>query len=195
MGRVVTSGGKTQQRAVSDAEDEGCMRRLAAGEVRALAPLYERHRGMVMTILRQTLRTHSDAEDLCHDVFLALKAMAPRFRAGGSVRSLLVGIAARKAKKQGAVAWVRRTLLEQNTPAAEPRSEPQRRVEAGRDAEKMLQSLPEDWRTVVLLNLVEGWTAEEIAEALGISPNTVFTRLHRARERIREQWPDDGGTP
>ncbi|MBL9038211.1 MAG: helix-turn-helix domain-containing protein, partial [Archangium sp.] len=49
-------------------------------------------------------------------------------------------------------------------------------------------------RTVVLLNLVEGWTAEEIGEALGLSPNTVFTRLHRARQQLRGAL-DEGVMP
>jgi RNA polymerase sigma factor (sigma-70 family) len=101
-----------------------------------------------------------------------------------------VGIAVRKAKKFGAVSWVRRNLLDRYTSREDIGSgEGADRVDAGRDAERMLASLPEGWRTVVVLNLVEGWTAEEIAASLGISPNTVFTRIFRARQQLRAQWP------
>lgn len=144
-----------------------------------------------MSVLRQHLRSPNEAEDLCQNVFLALKDMAPRIRPNSSVRGLLVGIAVRKAKKFGAVAWVRKTLLERHQPREEAMGgQAQLRVDAGHDAQRMLASLPEGWRTVLVLNLVEGWTAEEIAVSLGISPNTVFTRIFRARQQLREQWPN-----
>ncbi len=143
-----------------------------------------------MSVLRQHLRSTSEAEDLCQNVFLALRDMAPRIRPNSSIRALLVGIAMRKAKKFSAVSWVRRTLIDRNVSRDEGFTDSSSRVDAGRDAQKMLSGLPEEWRTVVVLNLVEGWTAEEIAVSLGISPNTVFTRLFRARKQIREQWPE-----
>jgi RNA polymerase sigma factor (sigma-70 family) len=80
----------------------------------------------------------------------------------------------------------RGTLIDRNVSREEPTTSPQLRVDAGRDAERLLSKLPEEWRTVVVLNVVEGWTAEEIAASLGVSPNTVFTRLYRARQRIKE---------
>lgn len=162
------------------------MRRLASGDLHALAPLYERHRGVVMRVLRQHMQGAGDLEDLCHDVFLALREMAARFRPGGSVRSLLVGIAVRKARKTGLGAWVRRNLLERRGAAPPAPATPHVQVDARLDADTMLRALPEEWRTVVVLHVVEGWTGEEIAEALGVSPNTVATRIWRARQRIRE---------
>ncbi|MBL9037529.1 MAG: RNA polymerase sigma factor [Archangium sp.] len=170
---------------MSDDDDERCMQRLAAGDVRALGVLYARHRGVVMSVLRQHRQTPTDAEDLCHDVFLALKGFAPKFRAGASVRALLVGIASRKGLKWNAVSWLRRSLLDRHQPHDAPTAQPHAQLDARHDAQRLLARLPEGWRTVVLLNLVEGWTAEEIGEALGLSPNTVFTRLHRARQQLR----------
>lgn len=143
-----------------------------------------------MSVLRQHLRSPSEAEDLCQNVFIALRDMASRVRPNASVRGLLVGIAVRKAKKFSAVSWVRRNLLDRHQSRDEHSEGEHARVDAGRDAERMLAGLPEDWRTVVVLNLIEGWTAQEIAASMGISPNTVFTRLFRARQQIREQWPD-----
>ncbi len=144
-----------------------------------------------MSVLRQHLRSASEADDECQNVFLALRDMAARIRPGSSVRGLLVGIAVRKAKKFSAVSWVRRNLLERHASRENESAGGQRRVDAARDAQLMLSTLPEDWRTVVILNLVEGWTAEEIAASMGISPNTVFTRLFRARQQIRAKWPEE----
>lgn len=138
-----------------------------------------------MNVLRHQVR-ESELDDLCQEVFLTFAQVAHRLRAGVTVRAFLVGIAAKKGKKSGVVEWVRARLIDRHVSKEEPTASPQLRVDAGRDAERLLAQLPEDWRTVVVLNVVEGWTAEEIAASLGVSPNTVFTRLHRARARIRE---------
>lgn len=138
-----------------------------------------------MNVLRQSTR-ESDLDDVCQEVFLTFSKIAQRLTPGVPVRSFLVGIAAKKGKKAGVMEWVRSRLLSRNVSKEEGASSPHLRVDAGRDAERLLAMLPEEWRTVVVLNLVEGWTAEEIAASLGVSPNTVHTRLFRARQKIRE---------
>lgn len=184
MGRSLNRQGIPDEFLVSD-DDEACVRRLVAGDLRALGPLYTRHKGVVMNVLRHQAR-ESEIEDLCQEVFLTFSKIADRLRPGVSVRSFLVGIAAKKGKKTGVMEWVRSRLLDRNVSKDEVMPAPQARVDAGYDAERLLSKLPEEFRTVVVLNVVEGWTAEEIAASLGVSPNTVFTRLHRARQKIRE---------
>jgi RNA polymerase sigma-70 factor, ECF subfamily len=138
-----------------------------------------------MNVLRHQAR-ESELDDLCQEVFLTFAQVAGRKRPGVTVRAFLVGIAANKGKKSTVVQWVRQRLIDRHVSKDEPTSSPQDRVDAGRDAERLLAMLPEDWRTAVVLNVVEGWTAEEIAESMGVSTNTIFTRLFRARQRIRE---------
>jgi RNA polymerase sigma-70 factor (ECF subfamily) len=48
-----------------------------------------------------------------------------------------------------------------------------------------LTSLPVAQRTVIALRDVEGWSAEEVCEALEISPGNQRLLLHRARSRVR----------
>lgn len=167
-------------------DDEEHLRRLAKGDLQALGPLYERHRGVVMTVLRGQRAPTLELEELCQEVFLTLAKIAHRFSPPASVRSFIVGIAVRTAKKARAMSWLRGKLLLRNTPREEGQTTPHQRSDAAREAERLLSELPEDWRTVVLLNLVEGWTAEEIAASLGVKPSTIYTRLHRARARIHE---------
>ena len=52
--------------------------------------------------------------------------------------------------------------------------------------EKAIADLPASFRTVFVLREVEALTVEETAEALGLAPSTVKTRLHRARRKLRE---------
>lgn len=184
MGRTLSSRGISDELTAGD-DDEACVRRLVSGDLRALGPIYARYRGVVMNVLRHQVR-ESELDDLCQEVFLTFSQVANRLRPGVTVRAFLVGIAAKKGKKSGVMEWVRARLIDRHVSKSEATVMPQLRVDAGHDAERLLAQLPEEWRTVIVLNVVEGWTAEEIAVSLGVSPNTVFTRLHRARQKIRE---------
>lgn len=53
-----------------------------------------------------------------------------------------------------------------------------------------LQRLPEDFRTVVLLCDVDGFTYEEIANMLDVPIGTIRSRLHRGRNLLKEELAD-----
>lgn len=55
---------------------------------------------------------------------------------------------------------------------------------------RALQRLPEDFRTVVLLCDVEGFTYEEIANMLDVPIGTIRSRLHRGRNLLRVELED-----
>ena len=52
--------------------------------------------------------------------------------------------------------------------------------------ERAIDKLPEDFRAVLVARAIEGMSVEETADLLGIKPETVKTRLHRARGLLRE---------
>lgn len=54
----------------------------------------------------------------------------------------------------------------------------------------LVDGLPENYRTVLTLSDLEGFTNAEIAEILGLSIDTVKIRLHRARVRLRKSMDD-----
>ena len=55
------------------------------------------------------------------------------------------------------------------------------------DVQRALDELPDDYRMVVLLADLEGFSYQEIAEILDIPPGTVMSRLYRARRRLEKQ--------
>jgi RNA polymerase sigma-70 factor (ECF subfamily) len=55
------------------------------------------------------------------------------------------------------------------------------------DVAKALESLPEDFRTVIILCDIEGFTYEEIAEFVECPVGTVRSRLHRGRKLLRDK--------
>ena len=54
---------------------------------------------------------------------------------------------------------------------------------------KLLEKLPESERTVVTLYYLGEMTAKEIGKFLGVSVNTIKSRLHRARSRLKQDEP------
>ena len=52
--------------------------------------------------------------------------------------------------------------------------------------EDAIDGLPEEFRVVLIARAVEEMSIEETAALLGLNPETVKTRLHRARQRLRE---------
>jgi len=53
--------------------------------------------------------------------------------------------------------------------------------------EEATDDLPETYRLVFVTRVIEGMSVEETADLLDIKPETVKTRLHRARQLVREQ--------
>ena len=127
---------------------------------------------------------------------IVLKAMRSfsTFRPGTNVRSWLAKVVhttfldqRRKEERAREEAWDDRlddTLADESDPGGwEPRFV--------RDAlddqwEAALSQLPPGWRTTLMMVDVEGWSYEEVAEALSIPVGTVRSRLHRARRSLYE---------
>jgi RNA polymerase sigma-70 factor (ECF subfamily) len=53
--------------------------------------------------------------------------------------------------------------------------------------ERATDNLPEIFRIVFITRVIEGMSVEETADLLGLRPETVKTRLHRARRLVRKQ--------
>jgi RNA polymerase sigma factor (sigma-70 family) len=152
------------------------------GERDALELLVRRHAETVWRVCRRVLRSHQDAEDALQATFyiLATKAKSIRKRdaLGGWLHrvALRVALAARERHPPAAMPTDRAAL----DPSAEAREEL-----ALLDEE--VDRLPAKYRGPVILCYFEGKTTAEAATALGIAEGTVYSRLARARERLRNR--------
>ncbi|MBW4891393.1 sigma-70 family RNA polymerase sigma factor [Mucilaginibacter sp. HMF5004] len=59
---------------------------------------------------------------------------------------------------------------------------------------KLVQKLPEAYRTVFNLFAIDGYTHEEIGEMLGINPGTSKSNLHKARQKLQKMLLSTSGT-
>lgn len=157
---------------------------LATKSEQAFRRLYRRHAGAVYALLlRLTAGDSARAEDCMQDAWLRAVAALERFAWRSSLRTWLRGIAIncwREGWREDRRAPLR--LVEEHEPEPAASSVTPLDVIA---LESAVAGLPEGYRAVLVLHDVEGFTHEEVAEALGIVPGTSKSQLARARAAVR----------
>lgn len=164
------------------ADDAELMARVALGEPGAQRILVRRLLSRVQRLCRALLRNSHDAQDAAQVSMLEIFQSARSFRGDSSVERWADRITVRTALRTS-----RTEKRAQHTPV-EP--EPRRAIAAaGEDAvlaQEYLGRISERQRTVLILRHGFEYSIEEIAELVGISPNTVKDRLLRGRGLMRK---------
>jgi RNA polymerase sigma-70 factor, ECF subfamily len=164
--------------------------RLAAGDVDALGDLYDLHHVAVRAFARRYLGDTHAAEDVVHDVFLALPDAAARLQKSGSLRSYLLGIAVNLARHHLRAARRRRDAMSRygSLPETRPDTPDQElsREQLASALHRALDELSHDHRATFVLSEIEERPGPEVASILGIPEATVRTRLFHAKRKLRE---------
>jgi RNA polymerase sigma-70 factor (ECF subfamily) len=164
-------------------------RALAAGSTDALRTAYARHHDAVRAFARRLVGDEAAAEDLVHEVFVALPKAAKRFRGDASLRTFLLSIAANASRHAVRAAARRRQAMARY--AQEPEDSvaaPDGDVERARLAallSRALDELPLDQRLAFVLCEVEERSSREVAVIVDAPEGTVRTRLFHAKQKLR----------
>lgn len=172
------------------------VRRTVAGDREALLALYRTHQHRVRAFARRVLGSDGAADDLLHELFLALPKTLANFRGEAPLGSFLVGVAARRAKHH-VRSSVRRRLAEERAAHEPPASSrtPDRDLERRELAARLaaaLDQLPLDQRIAFVMCEVEERTSVEVAALLGERDGTIRGRLHLAKKKLREALRTQG---
>lgn len=159
----------------------------ASGSMPSFDQLFADHAGFVWRTLIHFGLDEMTAEDATQDVFVVVHRRLSEYDPDRPVRSWLWGIMRRvaSAHKRGQRRAERRLAV---VPQPAPADAPDDAVAARRAAnvvEAFLATLKPDQRQVFVLSELEGATAPEIADALGMKLNTVYSRLRAARKRFQ----------
>jgi RNA polymerase sigma-70 factor (ECF subfamily) len=167
--------------------------RPAAGSP-TLEEVYRQHLDRVTRWVGRLGGPELDLEDTVQEVFLVVRARLPEFRGEARLSTWLYEITIRIVQRERRRARWRRWLggsteevaggIDSGRPT--PADELERRQAVER-LYRVLDRLGETYRTVFILYELEALPGPEIAELTGLKVQTVWVRLHRARQQFREQ--------
>ncbi len=170
-----------------DAADAAIVGRMAQGDAKAFAELYDRYASLLLGLGVRVLGVKAEAEDVLHDVFVEVWKRAGDFDASrGTVRGwLALRMRSRCLDRQKSPRVARSISFdvsgEEHRPA--PEQDPLLRLERTR-VRAALDTLGEDQRAVVELAYFHGKTTQEIGALLGVPQGTVKSRLFAARDKL-----------
>ena len=141
-----------------------------------------------------------DANDLLQDTYMKAFRFINSFQQGTNAKAWLFRILKnsfindyrKKSKEPSKIDYQEVETVYNSNEDAEVESTTDLRIEAvqdliGDEVATALNSLPVDFRTVIILCDIEGFTYEEMAKILDIPIGTVRSRLHRARNLLKEK--------
>lgn len=170
------------------------------GDETAIRLLIERNNQRLFRAARSVLRNDGEAEDVVQETYVKAFTALASFRGDASFSTWLTRIAlneavsrVRRRKSTSALEAIDQAVsadaglvsLFPLSLAPLPADMEAARSEMRQLLETAIDGLPEGFRTVFVLRDIEGLSTEETAEHLKLKPETVKTRLHRARRMLR----------
>lgn len=179
--------------------DHELVRKVQAGDKKAFDLLVLKYQQRVINLISRYIHDHGEALDVSQEAFIKAYRAIGKFRGDSGFYTWLYRIAINTAKNF-LVAQGRRppsddidardaeqydgdsTLKESDTPERLAL-----RDEIEQTVSRVIEQLPEDLRTAIVLRELEGMSYEEIAQAMECPIGTVRSRIFRAREVINER--------
>jgi RNA polymerase sigma-70 factor (ECF subfamily) len=168
-------------------DDEAlALRRIAAGDPAALAPLYDALAPSLMALALRLGGGREDAEEVVQDVFVRLVRGAARFDPRlGSVRALAYTMVRNLVTSRGRRVAARPATIELDPAGATGATDPWPALETHLLVHDALANLDPLDRTLVSEAYLEGRSHVELAERHALPLGTVKSRIRRALQRLR----------
>ena len=176
--------------AKSLSSDSELVRRLSAGDQSAFATLVERHQGIVTGVALSILNDVSASEDAAQETFLTAWKKIGNLRDASKLRSWLAAIARNKALHHLRMKKKKPTSETPDETLSDGAATPDQVATHKDDLSLVLgtlETLPEKYRTPLILFYREDQSVATVAETLGLSPDAVKQRLKRGRDQLRDQ--------
>ena len=178
--------------------DQALIRRALAGDEAAFRTIMQANNRRLYRLARGVLRNDAEAEDAVQEAYVRAFTHLESFRGDSSLATWLGRIVLHEALGQ-----LRRQrpsvdvdVLDHGATEAQiiqfplvTADDPEKSMaqrEIRQVVEHAIDDLPEAFRIVFITRVVEGMNVDETAKILGLKPETIKTRLHRARAMLRE---------
>ena len=168
-------------------EDKILIWKFNRGSKSAFRCIYEKYKDDLLGLAITLLRDKSIAEDVVHDVFVSFAGTAGAFNLSGTLKGYLSTCAANCARDRNRLKAgqnVAADFIEAMDTVSDGPPEYAIDCEQSRRLTGLLSLLPYEQREVIVLHLHQEMRFREIAEALGLSINTVQSRYRYGLEKL-----------
>jgi len=165
------------------------------GDQRAFGMLVAQYQSAVYTLCYRMLGNPSEAEDAAQETFLRAYARLKTYDETRKFSSWLLSIGSHYSidcLRRRRFTWVDIEDVAPVLPSQQRDEQPEHvalQAESEQAVQLLLEKLPPDYRTIVVLRYWHQLSYEEISETLRISEPAVKSRLHRARRALAELMP------
>jgi RNA polymerase sigma-70 factor (ECF subfamily) len=197
---------QSEARSEARGREADLVRRAVRKEEGAIRTIIQTHNRRLYRIARSIVRDDAEAEDVLQEAYLHAFASMAGFRGDSRLSTWLTRIVANEALQRlrrrqpvsGAPVHEAGSYGAQVIPfpGAQQSDDPERTMaqrEICRLVEQAIDALPQEFRTVLVARVLEGMSLEETAGLLDIKPETVKTRLHRARRLLKNALAEHMG--
>ncbi len=172
--------------------DRDLVRLVQHGDEAGFRSLYRRHTpALYPFVLRLVGGDEPAAEDVVQDTWVRAVRGLPSFRWDAAFRTWLHGIALNRVREMVRKQGRRDEIGLPDAPTWTPPAPTAVRV----DLERAIASLPDGYRTVLILHDVEGFSHPEISSRLGVAVGTSRSQLFHARKALRAMLEPPQGSP
>ncbi|UOQ91713.1 sigma-70 family RNA polymerase sigma factor [Halobacillus shinanisalinarum] len=146
------------------------------------------------------VKDHSLAEDLTQEAFIKAYQKYSTFKQQSSVKTWLYKITINLCKDHLKSSYIKRVIKKSTEvfrSIPSPHATPEEYLVNKSEDEELLEQilkLDNKYREMIILYYFEEFDVKDIAHVLKVSPNTVKTRLRRARQLLQEQLTSEGGS-
>jgi RNA polymerase sigma-70 factor, ECF subfamily len=199
-------------------DDAAVIDALRAGDESAFAELMRMYNASLLRVAQIYVASRAVAEDVVQDTWIAVLNGIDRFEGRSSLKTwifrILTNIAKTRGQREGRTVPFSALERPEMVPdaavepsrflpadherwpghwASKPEQFPEERLLAAETlavVERAIEGLPPAQRAVISLRDLEGWSAEEARNALGVSETNQRVLLHRARAKVRQALED-----
>lgn len=190
--------GQAQTPKVTEAAVDDLVTRARDRDEAAIRAIIKANNRRLYRLARGILRNDGEAEDVVQETYVRAFTHLDSFRGDSSFSTWLARIAINEAlgrlrSRRPTAEWttlppgaIEAQIIQFPLSATLDPEKTMAQREIQNVVEHAIDELPEPFRLVFITRVVEGMNIEETAEILGLKPETVKTRLHRARAMLRE---------
>ena len=177
---------------LEDLDDAALVERAHRRDGAAFWLIIKRHNQRLYRVARAVLDDDAEAEDVVQETYIRAFTHLSEFRAEARLSTWLTRIALNEAlgrRRQRRSTVDVKAIEAMAAPFSAHELDPEQAAalaDIRRLLERAISGLPEHYRIVFVMRDVEEMSIEETALLLGLRPQTVSTRLHRARKLLRQ---------